>query len=99
IRVYLITVSNFIGVLQISGSADNILFVDCDPYVKIAPNTVEFSSYIWICVPAIHIIFSEFRIPLTHGKRNTFSVISSGSTNLNGNLPVKVHRKSSFLSG
>ncbi len=91
---FLVAITNFVCVLQITCATKNIIFINFYSYIKITPNTMKFSSNIGICMPTFKIIFCHFRIPLCHRKSNTFFIISATSSNLNRNLRIKYHIKS-----
>ena len=95
----LITVTNFIWILQITRATQNIFFVNSDFYVKIAPNTLKFPSDVGISMPTFKIKFGYFWIPLCHRQCYSFSIIPAGTTNLHWNLTLKIKCEGGFRMG
>ena len=51
------TVTNFLGVLQVARTTDDVITVDGDLDVKVAPYTVKFSRNVWVGMPTFKIVF------------------------------------------
>src|ERR1700730_15315580 len=91
-----ISISNLACILQVSGSCQDVRFVNADVYIEISPDAVKFATYIRRRMPAFIIIFTQLWIPLAHAVANTLGIITTASPDLDRNLCFKLQFKNSF---
>src|SRR5689334_19127531 len=78
----LVTISNFISILQGAGSCQHVMLINSNVYIVIAPYAIKFPGYIWIGVPALVVILHHFRIPLAHTITDAFCIVTATTTYL-----------------
>src|SRR5579862_5948670 len=89
-----ITIADFLRILQVSRSAQDIGLLNMYVYIEVPPNSIEFTTYIRCGMPAFIIIFADFRIPLTHGITHfCLRIVSATSAYLQGYLGLEFHFK------
>src|SRR5690606_183683 len=88
-----ISMSDFFWILQIPGSGYNIGGINGSLHVIVAPHTVNLPPYIGVSVPPFVIVFTHFRIPLSHGVVDTFLIHATSTPNLERDLSFEFHVK------
>ena len=74
--------THFIRILKHTSSTDEVVAMCINGYVEISPHTVKFATNVLIRVPAVLVILSKLRVPLSHGKIDAFLIIAPRTTNL-----------------
>jgi len=74
--------THFIRILKHTSSTDEVVAMCINGYVEIPPHTVKFATNVLIRVPAVFIVLSKLRVPLSHGKIDALFIITPRTTNL-----------------
>ncbi len=86
-----ITMAYFFRSLQVPRRSNRIVFVNIYSNIKITPNTIKLSSNIRVGMPALIVIFTKLRIPLSHRKSNAVRIVFASTPYNSRNFNKKGH--------
>ena len=87
----LVAEAYFVLVLQVTGASYDIVLIEGDFHIKIAPYPIELTADVFGGIPAAVVIFGQFGIPLAHGERYPVGAVSTSTANHHRSLSGKVH--------
>src|SRR5690606_20083320 len=62
----LVAMAYLVGILEIAGAAQNVIFINGDLHIEVPKNPVKLPANIGVGMPALFIVVGHFGIPLGH---------------------------------
>ena len=82
-----------------TGSAHHVGCGQANVHVKLSEITIKLASHVGIRMPSVPVVGGQFGVPLRHGVVHALLVVAPGTSDLNGNLAVKIQGQFGGLPG